>query len=124
MRKRVVLLVDDEPAIRSLVRAILQLEGLEIIEVGDGIDGFNIVQEFGQEISLVLTNVKIPRMDGISLAKSVRELFPRMPVLFISGCADPIGEPIQHSAFLRKPFRTEALVQAVRKLASAPTTEA
>jgi CheY-like chemotaxis protein len=107
-----------------LVKAILQLEGFEIIEAGDGIEGFNVVQEFGKDITLLLTDVQMPKMDGISLAESVRELFPRMPVLFISGCADPIGEPIQHSAFLRKPFRTEALVQAVRKLASAPTTEA
>jgi CheY-like chemotaxis protein len=122
MRKKVVLLVDDEPAVRSCVKAILQREGFETIEAGDGIEGFNIVQEFGKDIALLLTDVKMPRMDGSSLAESVRDLFPQMPVLFMSGYADPIGEPIQHSAFLHKPFRPEALVQVVRKLIATDAT--
>src|SRR6476619_3534957 len=116
MRKRVILVVDDEPVIRSLVKGILNQEGFETIEAGDGIEGFHVVQEFGENITLLLTDVRMPRMDGISLAKSVRELFPLMPVLFISGYSEPIGRPLTSSAFLGKPFRTEALLQAARKL--------
>ena len=45
----VVLIVDDEPVVRSLVKAVLQKEGFDVIEAGDGIDGYNVIQEFGTD---------------------------------------------------------------------------
>ena len=67
MRKSVISVVDDEPVIRSVVKGILNQKGFETIEAGDGIEGFNVVQEFGENITLLLTDVRMPRMDGISL---------------------------------------------------------
>jgi two-component system cell cycle sensor histidine kinase/response regulator CckA len=116
IRGKVVLLVDDEPSVRTFVKAILHREGFQTIEAGDGIQGFNVVQEFGGEIDLILTDIKMPRMDGVSLAQSARELYPNMPVLFMSAYTDPIKKPLQGYVFLNKPFLPQTLVQAVRNL--------
>jgi CheY-like chemotaxis protein len=118
MRERVVLLVDDEPSVRKLVKAILHREGFQVIEAGDGIQAFNLIQEFGKDIALLLTDITMPKMDGVSLAESVRELFPRMSVLFMSAYADPDGldRLMPRCALVRKPFLPDTLVKAIHTL--------
>jgi CheY-like chemotaxis protein len=118
MLEKVILIVDDERSVRDFVKAILHKEGFQTIEAGDGIEAFNLVQEFGKDIALLLTDIKMPRMDGVSLAESVRELFPRMPVLFISAYIDPDPRDrlIEGYSVLAKPFRSLTLVKAVREL--------
>ena len=114
-RDQVVLVVDDAPSVREYVKTVLQEEGFEIIEASDGIDGYNLIQEFGSGIALVITDVIMPKMDGVSLAESVRELFPTMPVLLMTGYASTHRLPIE-SVVLQKPFSPDALVEAVRKV--------
>jgi CheY-like chemotaxis protein len=118
MQEKVILVVDDERSVREFVKAILHKEGLQTIEAGDGIEAFDLVQEFGRDIALLLTDIKMPRMDGVSLAESVRELFPEMPVLFISGFLDPDPRDrlLKGYSVLAKPFQPQTLVKAVREL--------
>jgi CheY-like chemotaxis protein len=121
MKERIVLLVDDEPAVRKYVKALLQGEGFQTIEAGDGIEAFNLVQEFGKEIDLILTDVKMPRMDGPSLVESVKGLFPKIPVLFMTGYTSPHEMPIRSHVVLSKPFRSQVLIEAIRKLIGTST---
>jgi CheY-like chemotaxis protein len=118
MLDKVVLVVDDERSVREFVKATLRKEGFQTIEAGDGIEAFNLVQEFGENIALLLTDIKMPGMDGVELAESVRELFPRMPVLFISAYPDPDPRDrlIKGYSLLAKPFLPHTLVKAVREL--------
>src|ERR1041384_3480621 len=111
--KLTVLIVDDEPVVRSMASTALQRAGFEIIEAGDGIEGLDTLRDSGNGIDLLLTDVQMPRMDGVSLAESARKLFPRLPIVFMSGYADPAHvRPPKGSVFLSKPFRPKVLVEA------------
>jgi len=119
MRKRVVLLVDDEASVRADVKAILHKEGFQTIEAGNGIEAFNLVLEFGRDLAFLLTDMKMPRLDGVSLAVSVRELFPRMPVLFITASDDnPLDRPVKRCGVVEKPFLPHALSAPPRDCAA------
>ncbi len=118
MRETVILLVDDDQSVRQFVKWLLHEEGFQTIEAGDGIEAFNLIEEFGKDIALLLTDIKMPRMDGVSLAESVRELFPRMPILLMSGYADSdaLERLMTGCVVLQKPFLPDTLIQAVQKL--------
>ena len=78
----VILLVDDDFLFRSAIKGILQKEGFQIIEAGDGIEGYNIIKEIGASIDLLLTDIRMPGMDGLSVCGiGEKELHPRMPIL-------------------------------------------
>jgi CheY-like chemotaxis protein len=118
MLEKVILVVDDERSVREFIKATLHKEGFQTIEAGDGVEAFNLIQEFGKDIALLLTDIKMPGMDGVALAESVRELFPRMPVLFISAYPDPDPRDslMKHYSVLAKPFLPLMLVKAVKEL--------
>jgi len=114
---KVVLLVEDEPSVRNFVKTVLRRDGLETIEADDGIDGFNLLHEFGQNIALIVTDIRMPRLDGVSFVESARELFPTMPVLFMTGYTSaPPESPLRDFVVLRKPFPPKTLIKNVRKL--------
>ena len=80
-----VLVVDDEPQMRSLVKALLSEEGFNSIEASDGCSAYATLKKLDGEVSLVLTDVNMPcGMDGIDLADAVKAEFPEIPVLVVS----------------------------------------
>jgi len=110
-----ILLVEDDPLLRSVARAILRKEGLEAILAGDGNDGYKIIQKLGDSIDLLLTDVKLPGMDGLSLANSVKTLYPLMPILLMTGEPSVFQNPPSTYRVLKKPFLANELVEAVRE---------
>ena len=120
-RSQTVLLVEDEPAVRELVRIILERAGHRVIEAatpGEAIDQFNAMES----IDLLLTDVVMPVMSGFDLFHALVERLPSLRVLFISGYTDYARfEPTiadKGAAFLEKPFSAEALIGKVRELFS------
>jgi len=73
----IVLLVDDDASFRCTVRALLGKEGLQIIEAFDGVEGLEILQQNGSRIDSLLTDINMPRMNGLSLAESQWRCAPR-----------------------------------------------
>ena len=115
-----ILVVDDEPFFRSAVNTILRKAGFHTIEARDGFEAYEIVRAIGASVELLLTDFQMPRMDGLSLIKSVRELHPKMPVLLMTGLRlenRPRSYPV-----LNKPIGREALLQAVRSAIAAAGT--
>ena len=117
-----VLVVDDEPQMRSLVKALLSEEGFNSIEASDGCSAYATLKKLDGEISLVLTDVNMPcGMDGIDLAGAVKAEFPEIPVLVVSSRPSPptdrdgIGPAY---AFVRKPFELKVFAETVRNLIS------
>jgi two-component system, cell cycle sensor histidine kinase and response regulator CckA len=116
----IVLVVDDEAAVRSAVREILQPTGYLVLEAASGEEALRICA--GQEgpIRLLLTDVVMPRMSGPQLAQWVARMRPEMRVLYMSGYAD--DAMIRHEvveqgvAFLQKPFMPDALAHRVREV--------
>jgi DNA-binding NtrC family response regulator len=116
-----ILVVDDEPSFRSAVNTILRKAGFDTIEARDGLEAYEIVRAIGAEVELLLTDFQMPRMDGLSLIESVRELHPKMPVLLMTGAR--LENRPRSYAVLNKPIGREALLQAVRSAIAAAGME-
>jgi DNA-binding NtrC family response regulator len=113
MVHKVTLVVDDEPSIRKYVSAILQLEHFQTVEAENGCDGLQIVCDLGNDLELVVSDIQMqmPNCDGLTFAHAVKEAFPSVPVILISGGAEPNTEG---DAFVQKPFQPHALLEAIR----------
>ena len=116
-----ILVVDDEPFFRSAVNTILQKAGFHIIEARDGLEAYEIVRKIGASVELLLTDFRMPRMDGLALIESVRALHPKMPVLLMTGSR--VENRARSYAVLKKPIGREALLQAVRRAVVAAGTK-
>ncbi len=113
-----VLLVEDEPAIRSLLRNVLQSFGYTVLEAADGEAALAVGAEHRGGIDLLLTDVVMPRTSGRQLAEELTAADPRPRVLFMSGYPEEIlehGEALEPGAqFIAKPFTPLELIRKVR----------
>jgi PAS domain S-box-containing protein len=122
----VVLLVEDEAQVRATARRTLERAGYVVLEARHGADALTLVRERGDRIALVLTDVRMPEMDGASLARALEREAPALPVVFMSGY-DRLGlgetSALPPGArFVEKPFAREALLATLRDaLAGAAT---
>ena len=124
-REKTILIADDESTIRAYVGNILRRAGFQLIEASDGADALVQVQEEGRPIDLLVTDIRMPRMDGIALARSMTELYPNIPIIYISGYPFDFEEersksPKRACAFLSKPFTRKDLLDAVEKCLASP----
>jgi CheY-like chemotaxis protein len=111
-----VLLVDDDPFFRSTLRRLLQREGFLVIEAEDGREAYPIVQQVECNIKLLLTDINMPRMDGLELARLAKRVCPQIPVLAMTGRGEISGYSDLDLTILRKPFHHHDLLQAIGKL--------
>jgi CheY-like chemotaxis protein len=114
-----ILLVEDEDAVRSLSRQILQGCGYTILEARDGEEALRVAQKHaGDPIDLLVTDVVLPRLDGRELAESLLRQRPLLKVLYFSGHGEDAvlehGVIPHQGGFLQKPFTASALAQKVR----------
>jgi nitrogen-specific signal transduction histidine kinase/CheY-like chemotaxis protein len=117
-----VLIVDDEPQIRDITAAILSRHGYKVLIAADGTEAVAIFASRMSEISVVVTDLRMPNLDGIALANVVHHLNPAVKILAISGLSSGGSESEMHrfpGSFLFKPFKAEALLEAVHALLSA-----
>ena len=111
----VVLLVEDEPRVRSQVRRLLQRSGFEVVEATDGAEAKRIFAERHGDIGVVVTDIVMPIVGGVELVASLRAVQPGLPVVFVSGYTAeeqdlPLGD---RTAFLTKPYTIEALCDSI-----------
>jgi len=120
MRKGTILVVDDEKSARLVARRMLEKHGFRILEAHDGLEGVEIFRKHQEEISAVLLDLTMPRMNGEEAMRKLRRIDPAVRVLFTSGFAetDPASGPEAGplSGFLQKPFSGRALLQALDRL--------
>jgi len=115
---RISLVVDDEPAVRKYISAILQREHFQTVEAGDGEHGLRIVQELGEEVALIVSDIHMPNGDGVAFAQAVKAAFPAVPIILVSGQAEPHPE----FGFIRKPFLPSTLLNTVREAVAVSST--
>ena len=111
-----VLLVDDEPLVRTATAEMLRDLGHEVVEAGGGGEALAALAQLDPDI--VVTDYKMPRMDGAALAARVRELRPELPLLLITGYTGT-AEPPPDLPRLDKPFRRADLQHALERLTDA-----
>lgn len=116
-----ILLVEDEVSVRAIASEILNQKGYSIIEMEDGLQALEFVQKNqNTKIHLLLTDVIMPNMGGKDLADRIKEVFPDIKVLFMSGYTD---ESIVHHGvlekgiqFIQKPFSAMKLASKIREV--------
>jgi two-component system, cell cycle sensor histidine kinase and response regulator CckA len=112
-----VLLVEDEPMVRTVAERALTRHGYSVVTANNGFEALEILNR-GDEFALLISDVVMPEMDGPTMVKEARQSRPDLPVLFMSGYAE---EQLRKSidldkvAFLPKPFSVQELAEAARK---------
>lgn len=117
-----VLLVEDEPAVRGLARRALVDQGYAVIDVSGGNAALARLASDRGAVDLVVCDVAMPGMSGPEFVRRLRQVYPDIPVLFISGYAgeDLVERGLDRLApFLQKPFTAEQLAREVRRLIDA-----
>jgi DNA-binding NtrC family response regulator len=111
------LVVDDEPAVRHLVRRILEPEICGVVEVEDGETALRFIQRRPDSIDVVLTDLAMPGIDGLTVVEVLARHQPGLPVLCMSANLGQLGTTHPASVpFIQKPFTPEALCAAVSEL--------
>jgi two-component system cell cycle sensor histidine kinase/response regulator CckA len=118
-----ILLVDDEETVRRFSSRVLEKHGFDVLSAGTGTEAIAAVREHGHSISLLLTDVMMPGMNGCQLAEQLLAQLPSLRVLFMSGYAENVLATnvglVPGAAFLGKPFKPKALVTKVREVLDA-----
>ncbi len=115
----VILLVDDEPTIRAILRQGFENAGYKVIEAVDGVDGFGAFVRHRSSISVVLLDLSMPRMNGDELFEEIHKVAPEVPVILMSGysqqdvTASLAGRGL--TAFLAKPCSIKIALVAVQR---------
>jgi two-component system cell cycle sensor histidine kinase/response regulator CckA len=116
-----VLLVEDEPMVRSVAERALTRHGYQVITADNGEDALEIVER-GEPIDLLISDVVMPGMDGPTMVREARKSRPDLKILFISGYAEEQlrkSIDIENVNFLPKPFSVTELAEAARNAAGA-----
>jgi DNA-binding response OmpR family regulator len=115
-----VLVVEDEPEIRSLIREVLQLAGYRVLEANNGDDALRLVDTHPGKLDLMILDLKMPGLSTEDLVGRVRAARGATQALYISGQPHEdvvaLGGPLPPGAFLQKPFTVVSLTETVRRV--------
>ncbi len=118
---RKTLLVEDDPMVREVIKASLQKMNLDVFLATDGVEGLQLFKRHGHDLALVVSDITMPRMNGIELCRAIREQDPNLRIILVSGDLE-----VQHEMALsqlggrrpllvKKPFALKTFQQAVRE---------
>jgi signal transduction histidine kinase/CheY-like chemotaxis protein len=115
-----VLLVEDEPSLRRLACRILENSGYRVIEAADGLEALDVAAAFEERIDALVTDVVMPRLGGVELARRLRGERPALGLLFMSGYPGERGCGAnglpEDAARIEKPFRANRLLAKLREV--------
>jgi PAS domain S-box-containing protein len=125
--RETVLLIEDEPSVRELVRMVLQRSGYNVLEAAQGSQALLIGEQFPGSIDLLIADIVMPKMSGCEVAERLAVLRPHMKVLYLSGHNhDTVRRHGVHESsmpFLPKPFSPATLARKVREVLDQPSAE-
>jgi CheY-like chemotaxis protein len=115
-----ILVVENERTIRFLITRILLRMGHYVTEADNGVSALAIVEK--QLPDLVLTDLHMPRMDGLKLIEHLHEDFPTLPIVVVSIYTERVSEALQKGAqyYLNKPFSFQQLTSFIQQLTPLP----
>ena len=122
---KTILLVEDDPILRRLVRRVLQTLDYQLLEAPNGAEAVKLASEQETPIDLMVTDIMMPAMDGFELAEQFSPLHPETRVLFLTGYADDsafVRRGLRKSgySYLLKPFTQDALTRRIKELLRYP----
>lgn len=117
-RSRPILIVDDDADIRAVERAMLADHGFAVREARDGAEALRAMDE--EPPAMIVLDVQMPGIDGPTFARELRTRLKHVPLVIVTGVADPKREAdrCNAEAFLRKPFHADDLLRLVRRFST------
>ncbi|HKD04453.1 MAG TPA: response regulator [Bryobacteraceae bacterium] len=116
-RRHVVLVAEDDALVRELINSVLLREGYSVLLASDGVEALELSRGYSGDIHLLLSDVIMPRMNGVNLAANIRAERPATRSLLMSGeLGTEITRPSREVDFLRKPFVPEELRRKLREI--------
>ncbi len=118
--RELVLVVDDELAVRQVTKALLELHKFRVLLASNGREGLATFHAYRGQIGVVITDISMPEMNGVELSRALRRVDPRIPIIVMT--ADAEGRDFvleaedKASHVLRKPFRGDALLAALGRV--------
>jgi len=111
-----ILLVDDDAFLLDLAQALLEQAGLQVLKAGNGVDALALFHSRTGGIQLLLTDLNMPKLDGVGLALEIRRERPNVPIVFMSGELESIDlrPELGECYLIAKPFRGDELIHCVR----------
>jgi two-component system, cell cycle sensor histidine kinase and response regulator CckA len=116
-----ILVAEDELLVRTMIATALRARGYNVLEGANGAEALQVAQEYGAgKIQLLLSDITMPLMDGIALARQFRNMSPDVKILLMSGythepeLVEAIPDP--GIGFLPKPFSIQELAEKVREV--------
>ncbi len=117
-----ILLVEDEVLLREGVQEMLETHDYKVIGAGDGIEALDWLEQV--PVSLIITDLVMPKMDGAEFVRMARVKYPFIPIIVISGSPGSVMRRLGiddirlpgSSASILKPFKSKELLEAVQKL--------
>ena len=119
-RRQTVLLVEDEGALRKLMTKVLERAGFQVVEAKDGEQAVEICKSCAEPLDMVVSDLAMPKLNGLQLKEIVAGLRPKLKFLLISGYAEDVVEDPTilrtDTNFLEKPFLPDELILKVREI--------
>jgi len=122
-RRRIILLVEDEPFVREATSSVLEHAGFEVLPAKDAQEATKAYEDCKRRIDLVMTDMVLPGRSGEQLGQDLRERSPEVVVLVTSGYDNPDYEAEASESrtyFLAKPYSRRTLVEKIEKILSVP----
>jgi CheY-like chemotaxis protein len=117
VRRHVVLVAEDDALVRDLINTVLLRAGYSVLLASDGQEALEVSRSYSGHIDLLLSDVVMPRMNGLKLAVNIRAERPAIRSLLMSGkLGTEIIRQSREVDFLRKPFLPEELRQKLREI--------
>jgi len=116
IERRTILVVDDNVDIRGFAKRFLETAGYAVITAADGEEGLRIYEAHQSSITLLITDVSMPNMNGVELADRVLGMDSKLPVLLMSGDA---GSDYRGLQCVEKPFQPAELIERVNRVLDA-----
>jgi CheY-like chemotaxis protein len=115
-----ILVVEDEPSVRMLMRAVLEPRGYQVLEAANGMEALRVWDQHQGLVHLLLTDIMMPEgISGLELATRLRDRSPQLRVIFTSGYSGDVAGPKLHlqeeENFIQKPFAPQRLLETVRR---------
>ncbi len=111
-----ILVVDDEPGIRTMMQFELSQQGHNVLVADSGVKALEVLKD--EKVDLILTDMRMPVMDGLDLVIQVRKTDPKMPIILMTGFVEDRVQKVQEynlAGTLNKPFTIDQLTDLIVK---------
>jgi two-component system, cell cycle sensor histidine kinase and response regulator CckA len=113
-----IMVVEDEEMLLELIKEILESNGYKVLTASDGVEGVNVYSAHKDKISLVITDMGLPKLSGYDMFKKLKQINPKVSVIFASGFLEPniISEMYKAGAkeFIQKPYEPTDILKKIR----------